>query len=342
MHASNIAMSSSSSPLSVVVDNTTGRKIAYDIVSLPIDEQQDIGEDGNNNHLQLDVLLLHGMAPVGRKCWGLIDHSGRGAPTKNGRTADENLTTLKDTIQSANNRDGNMQVKKIKFIMPDRPGYVDSDPAPEIEEDVGDSGPTNYSYTQFARDMYRIIEDLNSHDNDEKRHLIVLGTSSGGPCALAVSNLFWRTSPATSSLLGTILTSADCPYAHAQCPPEVTQEDEKDLNGRTHREYAQEESLKKFRRKSKAGFANDYLLERLPWGFEVQQTGTDETRKPVHMYVGGEDDYLSIRLGAPFLKQILGDSATLEILEGEDHFYASRKPEVLAKMILKMVDTGTK
>jgi hypothetical protein len=54
------------------------------------------------------------------------------------------------------------------------------------------------------------------------------------------------------------------------------------------------------------------------------------------MYVGGDDDYKSIRLGAQFLRELIGDDARLQILDEEDHFYASRKPELLAKLLATM------
>ncbi len=337
---------------SVSVDDNN-RKIVYDVVSLPIIEEPSQRADAV---AAVDVLLLHGMAPVGRKCWGLIDHTNNNSLMKNGKLASENIHTFIKSIQQHSNN----EISHMRLIMPDRPGYCDSDEAPSVKEEgcgEDDGATQGYSYEQFATEMLTVIEHatagnvVDDVDNDDinqsrKRHLIILGTSSGGPCSLSLRN---RILSETTSLLpnhtflGTILCSSDCPYSHPQCPQAVREEDTKDLNGRSIHQYAQDESLKKFRKKSKHGFVTDYLLERSDWGFDLAAPHVHSDRahhsgKTVHMYTGGENDYKSIRLGAPFLKELIGDDAArLEVLDDEDHFYASRKPDVLAKLLATMI-----
>ena len=331
---------------------TDKRKIVYDVVSLSIIEETEeaIKDD---HHVYLDVLLLHGMAPIGRKCWGFKDHSGNNTSLmKNGKLASENINTFIETIRQYSNH----KISHVRLIMPDRPGYCDSDAAPVVRGGGCDDNDASmgYSYAQFATDMLTVIDhtrtnndgdDNGTIDYGKKRDLIIVGTSSGGPCALAVRN---RILSETASLpnhlfLGTIICSSDCPYSHPQCPQAVTEEDTKDLNGRTIQQYAQDESLKRFRRKSKHGFVTDYLLERSDWGFDLAaECGDDRAHhccNKVHMYVGGENDYNSIRLGVQFLKELIGSDASLQILDDEDHFYASRKPEVLAKLLVTMISS---
>lgn len=335
------------------------RKIVYDVVSLAIIEDPSqqaaaaVTTAANKDNLvRLDVLLLHGMAPVGRKCWGYKDHTGNNKSVmKNGKLASENVSTFIESIRQLSKN----EISHVKLIMPDRPGYCDSDTAPSVREEEGgvDGGTAmGYSYAQFASDMLTVIKhattgDEDDDDDDKKRHLIILGTSSGGPCALAVRNRILSASNLLPNhvFLGTIICSSDCPYSHPQCPQAVTEEDAKDLNGRSIEQYAHDESLKRFRRKSKHGFVTDYLLERSDWGFDLaapSRDGSGDDRahyccERVHMYVGGENDYKSIRLGVQFLKELIGGDATLQILEDEDHFYASRKPEVLAKLLVTMM-----
>ena len=330
------------------------RKIVYDVVSLAIIEgpsqQAAVVTDANKeSQTRLDVLLLHGMAPVGRKCWGFKDHTGnKKSVMKNGKLACENVSTFIESIRQLSNN----EISHVRLIMPDRPGYVDSDAAPSLREEVCvDNGETmGYSYAQFASDMLTVIKHATAGDDDDddnkKRHLIILGTSSGGPCALAVRNRILSASHSLTNhtFLGTIICSSDCPYSHPQCPQAVTEEDAKDLNGRSIEQYAQDESLKRFRRKSKHGFVTDYLLERSDWGFDLAASfhvsGDDRVHRccdRVHMYVGGENDYKSIRLGVHFLKELIGVDARLQILDEEDHFYASRKPELLAKLLVTMI-----
>jgi len=85
----------------------------------------------------------------------------------------------------------------------------------------------------------------------------------------------------------------------------------------------------------------DYLLERSDWGFDLAAVSGDahahHSCNRVHMYIGGENDYKSIRLGAQFLKELIGGETRLQILDEEDHFYASRKPELLAKLLVTMI-----
>ena len=323
------------------------RKIVYDVVSLSIiEEAEEVSKD--DHHVYLDVLLLHGMAPVGRKCWGFKDHSGNNTSLmKNGKLASENVNTFIDQIRQYLID----KISHVRLIMPDRPGYCDSDAAPVVRGEGCDDNEASmgYSYAQFATDMLTVIEHARTNndgdDNGKKRDLIIVGTSSGGPCALAVRN---RILSDTASLpnhlfLGTIICSSDCPYSHPQCPQTVTEEDTKDLHGRTIQQYAQDESLKRFRRKSKHGFVTDYLLERSDWGFDLAAECSDDRAhhccNKVHMYVGGENDYNSIRLGVQFLKELIGSDANLQILDDEDHFYASRKPEVLAKLLVTMISS---
>ena len=324
------------------------RKIVYDVVSLAIiDETAKQTAATVGDHVYLDVLLLHGMAPVGRKCWGLKDHSGN--LMKNGKLASENVNTFIETIRQHSNN----KIAHVKLIMPDRPGYCDSDAAPLVRGQRCDNeAATCYSYAQFATDMLTVIEHARTNndgdddgtiDNGKKRELIIVGTSSGGPCALSVRNriLSETTSLPNHLFLGTIICSSDCPYSHPQCPQTVTEEDTKDLNGRSIQQYAEEESLKRFRRKSKHGFVTDYLLERSDWGFDLAAVSGDahahHSCNRVHMYIGGENDYKSIRLGAQFLKELIGGETRLQILDKEDHFYASRKPELLAKLLVTMI-----
>jgi len=335
------------------IDDT--RKIVYDVVSLAIIDQSSqqastVSDSDKDDHLCLDVLLLHGMAPVGRKCWGLKDHTSNNSLMKNGKLASDNVNIFIEAIRQHSNN----KISHVRLIMPDRPGYCDSDAAPAVKEQGCDDGANKgYSYAQFATDMLRVVAHATAGDDDDdgeldsarKRSLIVLGTSSGGPCALAIRN---RILSETSSLpnhifLGTITCSSDCPYSHPHCPQAVTAEDAKDLNGRSIQQYVQDESLKRFRRNSKHGFVTDYLLERTDWGFDLaapSHVSCDDRANHrcnrVHMYVGGEDDYKSIRLGAQFLRELIGDDARLQILDEEDHFYASRKPELLAKLLATM------
>jgi pimeloyl-ACP methyl ester carboxylesterase len=334
--------------------NDNHRTIAYDVVSLPI-----IEEPSNNKADAVDVLLLHGMAPIGRKCWGFKDHANNNSLMKNGKLASENIKTFIKTIQQHSNN----EISQVRLIIPDRPGYCDSDVAPSVKEksrDEDNGATQGYSYEQFATDMLTVIEHATADGVDDdvntdydvnqprKRLLIILGTSSGGPCSLSLRNriLSQSSSLRNHNFIGTIVCSPDCPYSHPQCPQAVIDEDTKDLNGRSIFQYAQDESLKRFRKKSKHGFVTDYLLERSDWGFDlgfdlaaphVSSDGAHHSGKAVHIYIGGENDHKAIRLGAPFLKHLIGNDARLEVLDEEDHFYASRKPDILAKLIATLM-----
>eukprot|EP00985_Skeletonema_marinoi_P015033 scaffold7670_cov120-Skeletonema_marinoi.AAC.2 len=268
------------------------------------------------------------MAPVGRKCWGLKDHTSNNSVMKNGKLASDNVNIFIEAIrQHSNNKISHMQLRRLKNKV-------------AMMEQIRATHMHNLQHATAGDD-----DDDGELDSARKRSLIVLGTSSGGPCSLAIRN---RILSETSSLpnhifLGTIICSSDCLYSHPHCPQAVTSEDTKDLNGRSIQQYVQDESLKRFRRNSKHGFVTDYLLERTDWGFDLaapSHVSCDDRANHrcnrVHMYVGGEDDYKSIRLGAQFLRELIGDDARLQILDEEDHFYASRKPELLAKLLATM------
>lgn len=97
---------------------TDKRKIVYDVVSLSTIEEQEKQAAATivkgDHHVYLDVLLLHGMAPIGRKCWGFKDHSGNNTSLmKNGKLASENVNTFIETIPpggSTFNRSDNIQM----------------------------------------------------------------------------------------------------------------------------------------------------------------------------------------------------------------------------------------
>jgi hypothetical protein len=192
------------------------RKIVYDVVSHAIIEKSSqqastVSDTDKDDHVCLDVLLLHGMAPVGRKCWGLKDHtSNNNSLMKNGKLASDNVNTFVEAIRQHSNN----KISHVRLIMPDRPGYCDSDAAPSVKG-CDDGANKGYSYAQFATDMLKVVAHATAGDDDDygeldsarKRSLIVLGTSSGGPCALAIRN---RILSETSSLpnhifLGTII-----------------------------------------------------------------------------------------------------------------------------------------
>lgn len=203
-------------------------------------------------------------------------------------------------------------------------------------------------------------------DGISERLLIVLGTSSGGPGALALRHRLLNDTDVeddelrnyyTGGVAGTILCSSDCPYAHPSCPGEILEEDAKDLNGRTGGEYVRDESQKSFRERNRLGWIADYALERNDWGFDLarqRQSRIEEGTCPhheedgaqfcspvVHAYVGGPRDFAASRLCGPFLAELLGGDATLEEMSDQDHFYASRKPAVLARMIVNLIAKGS-
>ena len=65
----------------------------------------------------LDVLLLliHGMAPVSRKCWGLKDHTNtnNNSSMKNGKLASKIITTFMEAIQQY---DSNNEISHVRMI----------------------------------------------------------------------------------------------------------------------------------------------------------------------------------------------------------------------------------
>lgn len=364
------------SPSVAAVDG--GRSIAYDAIALTVFPEPD-GDDGGaaaratpppDDVVDVDVLLLHGMSPAGRRCWNFADRGGGGG-------ARDARRRLAEAARSEAG-DGGGRVGALRLIMPDRPGYGDSDAACDgIGDDGGGAGAAaalaaGYSYRRFAADMARLLEHARDGGSGaggggarrrrRRRHLIVLGTSSGGPCALAVRDRLLRDRDAGDLLreyydggaMGTIVCSSDGPYAHPDCPPEINEEDRKSLAGRSTEEYLREESRRPFRTKSWRGWITDYTLERRDWGFEL---GRDEDgvaaaagssageragfcSPTVHVYTGGPRDFAASRMCGPFLTELIGDDAAFEAMEGQDHFYASRRPAVLAGMVTKLVDAA--
>ena len=362
----------------VVVNDVTGRKIVYDPVDLPLtslcgDSREEASADhGLENIVEVraDVLLLHGMTPNGRKCWSLVDHGERNIPQQTSKSVAKHVRKLVEAaeIEAAAMSSGDdaeaagarRRISALRCILPDRPGYGDSDPACEDIGVVEEAVSRGYSYGDFARDMVRVLvhasgeaEDTNS---TSERLLVVLGTSSGGPGALALRNHFLNEMDDcdelrkyyTGGVAGTILCSSDCPYAHPDCPDEILGEDAKDSNGRTKWEYIRDESQKSFRERNRLGWITDYTLERSDWGFNLARPGQeghaldgDTARRfcspAVHAYLGGRRDFAGSRLCGPFLAELIGGDATLEEMLDQDHFYASRKPAVLARMVVKAI-----
>ena len=392
----------------MIVNDNPPRKIVYDIVTLDIpppqktqEQEQDPPEgedetstiptnttmgttgrlDDTKEQANLNILLLHGMAPNGRKCWGYI----KGSRTKNGNTVEENLEELTDSIQQHQQRSHSTRtIIKIRLILPDRPGYCDSDPIlisnKNPNEDSDTSKVVHYSYKQFASDMETLIQHVvmkdgksnrqeqekeHSQQQSQQQYWIVLGTSSGGPCALSVTHYLFL-NPQSKDIqkqhhfLGTILCSSDGPYKHPSCPANIWEQDSKYFNDMTIYEYTLKESKKKFRKHIQNGFMVDFLLERQDngWGYDynvflpatttstnssdnIQDNKTNTALFPVHLYLGGEKDDLTIRMVAPFLQQwISGENnknVPLYVLSSEDHFYASRRPHILGTMICEIV-----
>ena len=291
------------SPSVAVVDDASGRRIAYDAVALKIHPEED------DERVDVDVLLLHGMSPAGRKCWNFADRGPQNVPQYDAKSIARNVRRLVEAVRSG--PCGGTRVAELRLVMPDRPGYGDSDPACEgIGEEEG-AVEAGYSYRRFSGDMRRVLEHaaLNRGPGSarRRRHLILLGTSSGGPCALALRDRLLNDARSgnvrehyTGGVIGTIICSSDGPYARRDCPSEIAAEDGKSLDGRSTREYVREESRKPFRRSSKPGWITDYTLERNDWGFELgfdgaggaaagrSSGGEDGSCSPtVHVYTGG-------------------------------------------------------
>jgi len=61
----------------------------------------------------------------------------------------------------------------------------------------------------------------------------------------------------------------------------------------------------------------------------------------VNAYIVGCRDFACSRLCGPFLVELIGDDAALKEMPDQDHFYASRKPVVLARMIMNVIAEGS-
>lgn len=211
----------------------------------------------------------------------------------------------------------------VRLIALDRPGYGNSSPP-----------PFGYSYTAFVQDVAEVANALGL------QQFCVAGHSSGGPYALACAALLPDRVTAAAAV------SSDAPYAHPHTPAELREADDmsQDCNyepsgmyGRDVREviegWRSGDLAKGDPKKAHAwkvgtdGFICDYMLERLPWSFALESIALGPR---LSIWVGG-DDIPAIKIGAPFLNQLVTGSQ-LRVVPGGNHGFKS-KPEHLAAIL---------
>lgn len=215
----------------------------------------------------------------------------------------------------------------VQIVAVDRPGYGNSSPP-----------PFGYSYADFARDIEELADSL------KLPRFGVVGHSSGGPYALAAAALLSERVTACAAV------SSDAPYCHPVAPRELQQADDlaqssllgdSGLYGKDARAFAEgmRSSYLKKGVPAKAhawksgvdGWLCDYTLERIPWSFAVERIALGPR---LSIWVGS-DDFECIKVGAPFLQQLIPGSQ-LRVVEGGDHGFKS-DPKHLAAILRELV-----
>lgn len=211
----------------------------------------------------------------------------------------------------------------VRLIALDRPGYGNSSPP-----------PFGYSYTEFARDVEEIADNLGI------ARFAVAGHSSGGPYALASAAVLGERVVAAAAVC------SDGPYAHPLAPKALRASDDMSqpaavsshgLYGQEPRKLAQGMKDATIAHGVPAkvhawkagtdGWICDWALERLPWSFTVESIALGPR---LTIWVGSED-IESIKHAAPFLHSLVPGSQ-LRVVQGGDHGL-KRHPENLAAIL---------
>ena len=196
-------------------------------------------------------------------------------------------------------------VHGVRLIALDRPGYGDSS-----------NPPAGYSYKQAADDIEQLADALGV------QHFAVAGHSSGGPYALAVAALL------PSRVTACAAICSDPPYAHARTPDAVRASDTmatdfygKDPVAKVGKWAAKAmeagpASKRHAWKQGPVGFVTDFMLERLPWAFQIESI---ELGERLTFWVG-EKDYPSIVLGAPWMQALVPGSRLRVVKDGTHGF----------------------
>ena len=198
----------------------------------------------------------------------------------------------------------------VRLIAIDRPGYGGStDP------------PACYSYAKFAYDLAQLADALNIE------RFAVAGHSSGGPYALAAAALL------PSRVLACAAVSSDPPYSHPRCPEAVRLSDGMSVDGKGGF-YGRDPVAKVSNWRAKVcaaeggegkkwawkqgvvGFVTDFMLERLPWSFRIEDIALGDRLSIWY----GTRDYEPMIVGAPWMQSLVPGSQLRVVQDGKHSF----------------------